>query len=80
MNTIAINYAACIKQEAHWGYDKWHNICTGTWSSVNWGAMDWTHAVGGMILFAGLLAVPVTILIGMIQADRAQQKMLEKWL
>lgn len=57
-NTVAVNYAACIKQEAHWGYDKFHNICTGTWNSVNWGSMDWTtHLAGGVMMVAALAAI-----------------------
>ncbi len=79
MNPLILNYSQCIKQEAHWGYDKWHNICTGTWNTVNWGSMDWTHAVGGFLAFAMIVAIPVVMIVGMIAADRASQKMMEKF-
>lgn len=60
VNTVAVNYAACIKQEAHWGYDKFHNICTGTWNSVPWGSFDWTaHVVAGSIMLSVVTVVAV---------------------
>jgi len=79
MNPLILNYSQCIKTEAHWGYDKFHNICSGGWTSVNWGSMDWTSTIAGVLAFTALMAVPVVILVGMVAAERAQAKMLEKW-
>lgn len=79
MNTIAINYAACIKQEAHWGYDKFHNICTGTWNTVNWGSMDWTHVIIGFTFAAAFVGMCVAIVGGVVAAERAQADMMKKF-
>jgi len=79
MNPLILNYSQCIKQEAHWGYDKFHNICTGTWNTVSWGSMDWTTTIAGSLAFAALMLVPLVIVVGMIAAERAQAKMLEKF-
>jgi len=79
MNVIALNYAQCIKQEAHWGYDKFHNICNGTWNTVHWGSMDWTSAIG-MALFAGVVIAGITCIVGsMIAAERATAEMMKKF-
>jgi len=79
MNPIVLNYAQCIKQEAHWGYDKWHNICTGTWNTVSWGSMDWTHQIFGGAIFTMIVALPLLFVGVMIAADRAQAKAMERF-
>lgn len=79
MNPIILNYSQCIKQEAHWGYDKWHNICTGTWNTVHWGSYDWTSYVVSSLVLAAVMTLPLLILAGMIAQERAQAKVLEKF-
>lgn len=79
MNPLILNYSQCIKQEAHWGYDKWHNICTGTWNTVNWGSMDWTSHLMFGVFFGAILLTITGMFYSMIAADRVQQKMMEKF-
>lgn len=79
MNPIILNYSQCIKQEAHWGYNKFHNICDGTWHAVNWGSFDWTSTIVGALGFLALVMVPVLVIGSMVAQERANQKMMEKF-
>jgi len=79
MNPIVLNYAQCIKTEAHWGYDKFHNICAGTWHSVNWGSFDWTMAAVGISIFASLAAFGIVVITGMVAEMRTQEQLMKRF-
>ena len=79
MNPIILNYSQCIKQEAHWGYDKWHNICNGTWNSVNWGSFDWTVAMLGPVFLLAAATAFIAMAVGVTKAANEQEKMMKQF-
>lgn len=60
--TANINNAECIIQKSHFGYDAFHNICSGSVYELSWSIGDWVgfgvgFGVAGLILFIGFLLI-----------------------
>jgi hypothetical protein len=55
---VNLNSADCLTTMTHFGFNRVHNICTGTATDIPWGAMDW-----GLGLFVSALALAVVVTI-----------------
>ena len=41
LQTLAVDYSACIREQSEIGHTVIHNICNGDVSTVPWGAVSW---------------------------------------
>ena len=80
MQTINFN-TQCFKQAAHWGYDKYYNICNGVgdWTTVEWGAFDWTLTILGTLMFVGIITTAGILIVGGIRAERQVRERMLKY-
>jgi len=64
-NTVNLNHnaAECIKSASSFGYTTFTNICNGTTTRVDWGALDWFLTLAGVSLIG---AFALTLLIGLM--------------
>ena len=65
MTDANLNVAVCLKEASYVGYDRIHNLCSGTITDVPWGTLQWVGLFGG-ILFGVFMTVLALMLLIMI--------------
>jgi hypothetical protein len=61
--SVNLNQAECLKSMSHFGYERIHNVCNGTFVDVQWGIGEW----GINAIMAILLVVVVVVAVGMVR-------------
>lgn len=57
--TLNENVAHCLKSMEHFGFSRVHNLCTGTFTDVPFGVIDWLMYGA---LFESLVAMTIFLL------------------
>lgn len=63
------NYSQCIRQASSWGHETFLNICNGETHILQWGSLDWTQAIAGPVIFAGILTAAVALTIAIFSYE-----------
>lgn len=63
--SLALDYSACVREQAQIGHTVIHNICDGRVSSVPWGNLDWLgfFGMGGLV---GVMALILCALLALL--------------
>lgn len=62
-----VNNVNCIVQKKYLGYDLYHNICTGTSTTVDWTVWNWLGTGSLFLVIAILLCLFVGLIVSVIK-------------